>query len=63
MVIRIPFIFVWDGGKYGKTRQVLHSQARFSDDISLVLFFPMILHRNFFVLRDPCIVILVILIG
>lgn len=40
MVTRTPFIFVGHGGKYGKNRKVLYSQAQFSDVISSVLFFP-----------------------
>lgn len=39
MVMRTLLIFVGDGGKYGKNRQVLYSQAQFSDVISSILFF------------------------
>lgn len=37
MVMRTLFIFVGDGGKYGRNRQVLYSQAQFSDVISPIL--------------------------
>lgn len=38
MVMRALLIFVGDGGKYGKNRQVLYSQAQFSHAISPVFF-------------------------
>lgn len=62
MIMRTLFIFVGDGGKYGKNRQVLYSQAQFSDVISSVLFLS-ILHSSFLVLTHPCVTILIVLSG